>query len=88
VRLNTAVGETAPNSYEERCDDDRTYQWDAPQERFTCNMKVEDPHQQKNGEESDNNCTYDAIGRTPTSEQFTHHTNYCGNYDPNEHLHE
>jgi hypothetical protein len=88
VRLNTTVRKTAPNSHEECCDDDRTYQWDTPQERFTCDMKVEDPNQQKDGEESYNNCTYDTIGRTPTSEQFTHHTNYGSNHDPNEHLYE
>jgi hypothetical protein len=30
VRLNTAVRKTAPNSHEERRDDDRAYQGDTP----------------------------------------------------------
>jgi hypothetical protein len=51
-------------------------------------MKVEDPHNQKNGEESDKDRTDDAVGRTPTSEQFTNHTDQGCNNDPNEHLRE
>jgi len=86
--LDTPVRKTAPDGHEESCDDDRANQRDIFQFWFTRDLKVEYPHNQKNGEYSYNDRTYDAVGRTPSSEHFTNHTDQGSNNDPNEHLRE
>jgi len=84
--LDTTVRKTAPDGHKDCCDDDRANQRDIVQPWFTSDLKVEDPNDQKNGQYSYNDRTHDAIGRTPSSEQFTYNTDQGSNKDPNEYL--
>jgi len=48
--MDTTVRKAAPDGYEYGCYNDRTKQGDTAQERFTGDLKVEDPNNQKNGQ--------------------------------------
>ncbi|GAC1568649.1 MAG: hypothetical protein NVS3B14_18620 [Ktedonobacteraceae bacterium] len=53
---------------------------------LTSDLKVEDPHNQENGEQPYHDRTHDAVGRASASEQLTDNTDHGCNQDPNEHL--
>jgi hypothetical protein len=66
--LDTTVRKTAPDGHEERSNDDRAYQRDTVEQWFTSDLKVEELHNKKNGEQPDNDRTHDAVGCAPASE--------------------